>query len=44
MNYAREITGRDGVPLKYIIRYNDFSNLTPNKYFLDDYVKKTILQ
>ena len=44
MNYVREILGRDVVPLKYIIRDNDFSNLTPNKDFFDDYANKARLQ
>ena len=44
MNYVREIPGRDGVPLKYIIRENNFSNLTPNKDLLYDYVNNTRLQ
>ena len=44
MNYARAIPGRNGVPLKYIIRYNDFAKLIPNKDFLDDYVNNTRLQ
>ena len=44
MNYVREISGRDGVPLKYIIRDNGFANLTPNKDFLDDYVNNASLQ
>ena len=44
VNYVRAIPRRDGVPLKYIIRDNDFSNLTANKDFLDDYVNNTSLQ
>ena len=44
MNYVRAIPGRYDVPLKYIIRDNDFSNLTPNKDFLDDYVNNEVLQ
>ena len=39
-----EITGKDGVPLRYIISYNDFVNLTPNKDFFDYYVNNTSLQ
>ena len=34
MNYVREIPERDGIPFKYIIIDNDFSNLTLNKYSL----------
>ena len=44
MNYVRAIPGRDGVPLKYIIRDNDFSNLTPNKDLRDDNVNNSSLQ
>ena len=44
MNYVRENPGRDGVPFKYIIGDHYLSNLTPNKYFLDDYVDNTRLQ
>ena len=44
MNYVREILGMDGVPLNYIIRDNDFANLTPNKDFLDEFVDNTSLQ
>ena len=44
MNYVMEIPGRDGVPLKYIIRDNYFAKLTPNKDFLDNYVDDAILQ
>ena len=36
INYLRAIPGRDGVPLKYIIRANDLPDLIPNKDFLDD--------
>ena len=32
------------VPLKYIIRDNNFANLTPKKDFLDDYVDNAIFQ
>ena len=39
----REISGRDGVPLKYIIRENDLPDLRPNKDFLDDYVNNANL-
>ena len=44
MNYVRAIPGRDGVPLKNIIRYNDFANLTPNNDFLDECVDNSRLQ
>ena len=44
MKYVSAIPGRYGVPLKYIIRDNDFTNLTPNKDFLDDYVDKSSLK
>ena len=39
----REISGRDGVPFKYIIRANDLPYLTPKKDFLDDYVNNSTL-
>ena len=39
----REIPGRDGVPLKYIIKANDLPDLRPNKDFLDNYVKNATL-
>ena len=42
-NYVREIPGRDGVPLKYIIRVNDLLDLTSNKDFLDNYVNNATL-
>ena len=43
INYAREIPGRDGVPLKYIISSNDLPDLIPKKDFLDDYVNNATL-
>ena len=43
INYVREIPGRDGVTLKYIIRENDLPDLTPTKDFLDDYVNNATL-
>ena len=43
INYVWAIPGRDGVPLKYIIRANDLPDITPNKDFLDDYVKNATL-
>ena len=43
INYVREIPGRDGVPLKYIIRANDLPDLTQNKDFLDEYVNNSTL-
>ena len=39
----REIPGRDGVPLKYMIWANDLPYLTPNKDFLDNYVNNSTL-
>ena len=39
INYMRAIPEKDGVPLKYTIRGNNLPYLTPNKDFLDDYVK-----
>ena len=39
----REIPGRYGVPLKYIIRENYLPDLTPNKNFLDEYVNNATL-
>ena len=44
MNYVRAIPGRDFVPLKCSTRYNDLSNLTPNKDLFDDYVDNSSLQ
>ena len=44
MKYVRAIPVSYGLPLKYIIRDNYFTNLTPNKDFLDDYVNNTRLQ
>ena len=38
VNYLRAIPGRDGVPLKYVIRKYDAPDPTPNADFLDDYV------
>ncbi len=38
LNYIRSISGRDGVPLKYICRTNDEPDPTPHNNFLDDYV------
>ena len=43
INYAREIPGRDGIPLTYIIRANDRPDLTPNKDFFYDYVNNATL-
>ena len=43
INYVRAILGRDGVPLKYIMRENDILYLTPNKDFLDDYINNATL-
>ena len=37
-NYLRAITGRDGIPLSYIIREDDNPNHTPQQDFLDEYV------
>ena len=38
LNYLREITGRDGAPLKYIVRANELPDPTPNVNFLDVYI------
>ena len=38
LDYIRSISGRDGVPLKYICRTNDDADPTPHDDFLDDYV------
>ena len=43
INYVRAIPGRDGVPLKYIIRENNLPDLTPNKEFFDDFVNNATL-
>ena len=37
-NYLRAIPGRNGVPLKYVIRRDEEPDPTPNEDFLDDYV------
>ena len=44
LNYIRSISGRDGVPLKYICREKDEADPTPNDDFLDDYVMMAPLQ
>ena len=38
LKYLRAIPGRDGVPLKYIVRENDLPDKRPNVNFLDDYI------
>ena len=38
INYVRAIPGRDGVPLKYVIRNNNDPDPTPQADFLDEYV------
>ena len=38
INFLRAIPGRDGIPLKYVIRENENPDPTPNVDFLDDYV------
>jgi hypothetical protein len=38
INFLRAIPGRDGVPLKYVIRDNEEADSTTNEDFLDDYV------
>ena len=43
INYVREIPGRDGVPMEYVIRANDLSDFTPNKDFLGDLVNNVTL-
>ena len=43
INDVKSIAVRDGVPLKYIIRENYLPDLTPNKYFIDDYVNHETL-
>ena len=35
LNYLRTILGRDGVPLKHILRLNKAPDLTFNEYLLD---------
>ena len=39
----RAIPGRDGVPLRYIIRANDLPDITQNKNFLCKYVNNATL-
>ncbi len=43
INFLRSIPGRDGVPLKYVIREQATPNPTPNTDFLDDYVENAPL-
>ena len=43
INYVREIPGREGVPLEYIIRENDLPDITPKKDFLEDYINNATL-
>ena len=43
INYLRDIPGRDGVSLKYVIRSNDLPYITPNKDFLDGYINNSTL-
>ena len=38
LNYIRHLSGRDGVPLKYICRENDAPDPTAQPDFLDEYV------
>ena len=38
LNFLHSISGRDCVPLSYVIRINDTPDPTPNVNFLDDYV------
>ena len=42
-NYLQTISGRDGVPLRYITRVSDGPTPTPNSDFIDDYVAMTAL-
>ena len=39
----REISVRDGVPMKYIIREIYLPYITPNKDFIDNYVNNATL-
>ena len=43
INYVRAIPGRDGVPLKYVIRNNNNPDPTPQADFLDEYVNNAPL-
>ena len=38
LRYLRDIPGRDGVPLKYIVHDNELPDAMPNIDFLDDYI------
>ena len=38
LNYIRSISGRDGMPLKYVCRDKDKADETPHDDFLDDYI------
>ena len=38
LNYLRDISRRDSVPLMFIVRKNDLPDKRPNANFLDDYI------
>lgn len=38
VGYLRQLPGRDGVPLSYVVRENDDPDPTPKPNFLDEYV------
>ena len=38
LNYLCAIPGRDGVPIKYIVRNNELPDATPNVEFINDYI------
>ena len=38
INYLRAIPGRDGIPLKYVVRENNQPDPTPQLDFLDEYI------
>ena len=44
VNYLRCLPGRDGVPLKYVIRSNELPDPTPNPDFIDNYVAMAPLE
>lgn len=44
MTYLRNLPGRDGIPLSYVIRPNDLPDPTPRNDFLEEYVYASIHQ
>ena len=44
IDYLSQLPGRNGVPLKYVVRDNDLPDPTPNADFLQEYVNMAPLQ